>query len=179
MIRRWAQLIRLQPLLLLLSLYLAGCTSGGDQGQATAPAPSPQVERQALDNLLTLYQEAVVAEDSDRLLALLAPATALAQAQTTAPCARTRRLLDSPTALRDTLRATFQQATVTALAIPPETVEVAPTRAALPPGSQKYPGAADGDAAHASVSHHLGAQPRGHGGGRVGISAVRAGRWSR
>ena len=66
-------------------LLLAGCTSGGDQGQATAPsAPSPRVERQAIDNLLTLYQEAVVAEDSDRLLALLAPAAALGQAQTTA-----------------------------------------------------------------------------------------------
>src|SRR4249920_1293307 len=63
-----------------LVLLLAGCTSGGDQGQATAPsAPSPRVERQAIDNLLALYQEAVVAEDSDRLQALLAPATAPAQ----------------------------------------------------------------------------------------------------
>src|SRR2546428_10767931 len=31
----------------------------------------PQVERQAITNLLALYQEALVAEDSDSLLALL------------------------------------------------------------------------------------------------------------
>ena len=60
-------------------LLQGGCSSGGDQGQATAPsAPSPQVERQALANLLALYQEAVVAEDSDRWQALLAPASAMA-----------------------------------------------------------------------------------------------------
>ena len=102
-------------------LLLAGCTSGGDQGQATAPsAPSPRVERQAIDNLLALYQEAVVAEDSDRLQALLAPATALGQAQTTAVPRQ-----DPPGALTDLttgiLAAGHQQATVTALVIPPET----------------------------------------------------------
>jgi streptogramin lyase len=88
-------------------------------------APSPRVERQAIDNLLALYQEAVVAEDSDRLQALLAPATALAQT-TAAPRQDPPGSLTDPTALRDTLRATFQQATVTALVIPSETVEVAP-----------------------------------------------------
>lgn len=68
---------KLTGVLLGLLLCLAGCTSGGDQGQATAPsAPSPRVERQAIDNLLALYQEAVVAEDGDRLQALLAPAPA-------------------------------------------------------------------------------------------------------
>jgi len=71
--------------LIALLLLLAGCTSGGDQGQATAPsAPSPRVERQALANLLALYQEAVVAEDSERLQALLAPSAAWRPAQTTA-----------------------------------------------------------------------------------------------
>ena len=114
------------------SCYLAGCTSGGDQGQATAPsAPSPRVERQAIDNLLALYQEAVVAEDSDRLQALLAPATALASQTTTAPRQDPPGSLTDPTALRDTLRATFQQATVTALTIPPETVQVAPDQSSV------------------------------------------------
>ena len=109
-----------------LLLHLAGCTSGGDQGQATAPsAPSPRVERQAIDNLLALYQEAVVAEDSDRLHALLAPATALAQT-TTALAPGPAGVVTDPTAFQAALRATFQQATVTALVIPPETVQVAP-----------------------------------------------------
>ena len=84
-------------------------------------------------NLLALYQEAVVAEDSDRLSALLAPAAALGQPQ---PPAVLRQ--DPPGAVADlavlqaTLRTTFQQATVTALAIPPETVVVARTRAVSP-----------------------------------------------
>ena len=116
-------------------LCLAGCTSGGDQGQATAPsAPSPTVERQALANLLALYQEAVVAEDSDRLQALLAPATALAPAQTTAASALRQDQLGAfanPAAFQETLRATFQQTTVTALAIPPETVVIAPDQSSV------------------------------------------------
>jgi streptogramin lyase len=88
------------------------------------------VERQALANLLALYQEAVVAEDSDRLQALLAPAAALGQTQTIADSSVPRQ--DSTGAFADlaafqeALRTTFQQATVTALAIPPETVEIAP-----------------------------------------------------
>ena len=141
---RWAPQLNALALIALL-LCLAGCTSGGDQGQATAPsAPSPRVERQALANLLALYQEAVVAEDSDRLQALLAPATALAQAQTTAtrpPCARTHRgPLPTRRALQETLRATFQQATVTALAIPPETVVHRPRpEQRHVPGGRKHP----------------------------------------
>jgi hypothetical protein len=39
------------------------------------------VERQAIANLLALYQEALVVEDSDRLHALLAPVAALGQVQ--------------------------------------------------------------------------------------------------
>jgi len=123
--------LSLAALGLALLLLLTSCTSGGDQGQATAPsAPSPWVERQALDNLLALYQEAMVAEDSDRLQALLAPATALAQT-TTALRQDPPGSLTDPMALRDALRATFQQATVTALAIPPETVEVAPDQSSI------------------------------------------------
>ena len=122
---RWTRRLSALALMALL-LLLTGCTPGGDQGQATAPsAPSPRVERQAIDNLLALYQEAVVAEDSDRLQALLAPATALAQT-TTAPRQDSPGCLTDPTAFQAALRATFQQATVTALTIPPETVQVAP-----------------------------------------------------
>jgi len=75
-------------LLLGLILLVSSCTPGGDQGQPSAPsAPGPAVERQALAHLLALYQEAVVAEDSDRLHALLAPAAGPAQAQHAAPSA--------------------------------------------------------------------------------------------
>ena len=117
--------------ILLVVLLLAGCTPGGDQGQPSAPsAPSLAVERQALANLLALYQEAVVAEDSDRLQALLAPAGTLAQAQrgATSPAPRqepTGAFADLA-AFQAAMSATFRQHTVTALAIPPETVESAP-----------------------------------------------------
>src|SRR5882672_9060521 len=122
---RRGRLLHALPLVALL-LLLAGCQPGSDQGQATAPStPSSKVERQAIANLLALYQEAVVAEDSDRLSALLAPAAP--QAQTTAA------LRQDPTgafadlaAFQEAMRTTFRQATVTALALPPDTVEMAP-----------------------------------------------------
>ena len=95
-------------------------------------APSPRVERQAIDNLLALYQEAVVAEDSDRLQALLAPAAALGQAQTTAaPRQDPTGAFADLAAFQAALRATFQQATVTALAIPPETLVMAPDQSSV------------------------------------------------
>jgi hypothetical protein len=51
----WQSIIPACLALIGFVLLLAGCTSGGDQGQATAPsAPSPRVERQAIDNLLAL-----------------------------------------------------------------------------------------------------------------------------
>jgi len=119
-----------------LTLLLAGCTPGGDSGHPTAPsAPSPTVERQAIANLLALYQEALVAEDSDRLQALLAPEAALAQAQSAAALPALRQ---DPTgafadvaAFQEALRATFQQHTVTALAIPPDTVGIAPDQGSV------------------------------------------------
>ena len=106
--------VRYWLLLLVLSSFLSQCTPGGDQDQATAPsAPSPPVEHQALANLLALYQEAVVAEDSDRPQALLAPATALAQAQTTATAPALRQdppgVSAAPAALQETLRATLHR----------------------------------------------------------------------
>jgi hypothetical protein len=115
-------------MLLVLLLGLAGCTSGGGEGQATAPsAPSPQVERQALANLLALYPEAVVAEDSDRLQALLAPEAVLMPAQPTAvPRQDPSGAFADLTTFQATLRTTFQHTAVTALAIPPETVVLAP-----------------------------------------------------
>jgi hypothetical protein len=127
---RWRPvLFKLTGVLLVLLLLLAGCSSGGGEGQATAPsAPSPRVERQALDNLLALYQEAVVAEDSDRLQALLAPALV----QTAAvPRQDPPGALTGPATLQDTMRATFQQTTVTALVIPPETIVIAPDQSSV------------------------------------------------
>ena len=64
--------------------------------------------------------------------ALLAPATALAPAQPpAAPRQDPTGAFAAPAALQDTLRATFQQATVTALAIPPETVTIAPDQGSV------------------------------------------------
>ena len=84
----WRQAARpggwwLWGLLLLLLMLPGGLHVGWRPGPGHGPqCAQPTVERQALANLLALYQEAVVAEDSDRLQALLAPATALAPAQT-------------------------------------------------------------------------------------------------
>ena len=157
---------------------------GGDQGQAIAPsAPSPRVERQAIDNLLALYQEAVVAEDSDRLSALLAPATALVPGQPTAvPRQDPPGAVADPGVLQATLHTTFQQTTVTALAIPPETVVLAPdSEQRHLSGGRKHPRPGDSGTAHPRVSHHLGAQPGGHGGSAPGDQRRQSpwGRWSR
>jgi hypothetical protein len=130
---RWRPLLpRLTGVLCALTLLLAGCAPGGDSGHPTAPSvPSPTVERQAIANLLALYQEALVAEDSDRLHALLAPGATLGQAQSAAAPPALRH--QDPTgvfadlsAFQEAMRATFQQRTVTALAVPPETVVIAP-----------------------------------------------------
>jgi hypothetical protein len=93
------------------------------------------VESQAIANLLALYQEAVVAEDSDRLHALLAPPAALAQAQSAAASPARRQ---DPTgafadlaAFQEAMSTIFRQHTVTALAIPPATVEVAPDQSSI------------------------------------------------
>jgi parallel beta-helix repeat protein len=123
-------------LLLALLLLLAGCTPGGDQGQPTAPsAPSPTVERQAVANLLALYQEALVAEDSDRLHALLVPAATLGQAQSAVTLPELRQDLTGAfadlSAFQEAMRGTFQQHTVTALALPPETVVIAPDQGSV------------------------------------------------
>ena len=75
---------------------------------------------------MALYQEAVVAEDSDRLQALLAPARRRVLPPPAAPRQDPAGALTDLTALQAALRATFQQAAVTALAIPPETVVIAP-----------------------------------------------------
>jgi hypothetical protein len=50
------------------ALCLSGCDPGGNQGSLPSqPAPSALGEAQAVDNLLRLYREAVLAEDIDRL----------------------------------------------------------------------------------------------------------------
>ena len=157
---------RIVRLLAALGLLLAGCASGGDSGQPSAPsAPSTMVERQAIDNLLTLYQEALVAEDSDRLQALLAPAAALGQAQTTtAPRQDSTGTFTDLAAFQDALRATFQQSTVTALAIPPKTVVIAPDQGSVMfLEVESILDQPDAGAAHAGVSHHLAAPPHADG----------------
>jgi hypothetical protein len=55
-----------------LKLFLFGCDlSGGQSILSTPGSPSAQAEQQAIERLLVLYREAVLAEDLDRLQALL------------------------------------------------------------------------------------------------------------
>ena len=64
--------------LLGLGLLLAGCNNSGNQGRLTPQSgPTPAVERQAVDNLLTLYRSALRQADIDRVDALLQPAACL------------------------------------------------------------------------------------------------------
>src|SRR5262245_60223678 len=118
-------------LLLLLPLLLAGCQPGGNQGNPAAPAsPSAQVERQAVDNLLRLYREALLAEDSDRLQALLQPEATLTRA---AGALHTTRQEPSGAfadlaAFRDALSNTFRTQVLTAVEIPDAAVLLAPDR---------------------------------------------------
>ena len=68
----------LSVVLLGLSLCLAGCAPDGNNGSLTPqPTASGQVQQQAVESVLQLYRQAVLAEDIDRLQALLQP-TALA-----------------------------------------------------------------------------------------------------
>ena len=61
--------------LLGLGLLLVGCNNSGNQGRLTPRSgPTPALERQAVDNLLSLYRTAVGQADIDRVDALLAPA---------------------------------------------------------------------------------------------------------
>jgi hypothetical protein len=62
------QLISLLGLMLLLSR----CGPSGDSGSLSQQAArNPQLEQEAVGNLLTLYQEALRQEDIDRLQELL------------------------------------------------------------------------------------------------------------
>lgn len=55
-----------------LTLLLVGCDGGGGSGNLSPQAgPNPQLEQQAVQNLLDLYRTALLQEDIDRLQALL------------------------------------------------------------------------------------------------------------
>ena len=97
-------------LLLTLCLSLAGCRPSGDSsGDVTPPtSPSENIERQAIENLIDLYREALLAEDIDRVQSLLqsAPAQANANPQT--------RAFATLSAFRQALSDTFRSRTVLA-----------------------------------------------------------------
>jgi hypothetical protein len=121
-------LSRLTGVLLALTLLLAGCQPGGNQGSLSPPdSPSAPVEQQAIERLLALYREAVLAEDIDRLQALLQPAPALAQAAAQ-PAARQTAdgTFADLTVFRQALSATFVTQAVTALGLPAAEVVIAP-----------------------------------------------------
>jgi hypothetical protein len=121
-------------ILLGLALLLSGCDPGGNQGSLSTPdGPSAPVEQQAIQRLLELYREAVLAEDIDRVQALLQPAPALGQAaasQRTARQAADGTFPDLAT-FRQALSATFVTQAVTALELPATEVVIAPDHSSV------------------------------------------------
>ena len=83
-------------------------------------SPSPQVEQQAIENLVALYQQAVLQEDIDRFETLLQSSAAVQsnQRQSSDP-------ITSLSTLRDTLRSTFQQHTLSGLTIVADSLTIA------------------------------------------------------
>jgi hypothetical protein len=122
-------------LLLCLTVFclLTGCDPGGNPGSLSSqPVPSAPGEQQAVDNLLRLYREAVLAEDIDRVHALLQPTPALAQvaALPAAPQATDGTFADLA-AFRQALSATFVMQAVTALELPTAEVVLASDRSSV------------------------------------------------
>jgi hypothetical protein len=67
--------------LLGLGLLLVGCNNSGNQDRLTPQSgPTPTLERQAVDNLITLYRTALRQADIDRIDTLLQPAAPSAPA---------------------------------------------------------------------------------------------------
>ena len=119
--------------LLGLGLLLVGCKDSGNQGHlAPQSGATPILERQAVDNLLTLYRTALRQADIDRVDALLQPATPSAPAAGAVVQFAQRQaedgLVTDVQALRTTLTTTFRTRTVTALDILADTIQVAPDR---------------------------------------------------
>ena len=118
--------------LLGLGLLLAGCSTS-DHHNVTAPtAASPQLEQQAIANLLDLYRQALLQEDIDRLQALLAAQTPSTPSGTPRQQA-TARQEDGGTwtdaaAFRTAMSTAFRTLTMSGFELPAETVQVAADR---------------------------------------------------
>ena len=89
-------------------LLLSRCSPSGDRvGDVSTPTePSAQVERQAIENLLELYREAILNEDIDRLQSLLAPETPVSSTQS--------RSVITATTFHQTVSDTFRHRTILA-----------------------------------------------------------------
>ncbi len=139
---RWRPVLRrLTGVVLALTLLLSGCDPGGNQGSLSTPdSPSAPVEQQAIQRLLALYQEAVLAEDIDRLQALLRPTPALAQAAASVPH---RQAADGTFAdlatFRQALSDTFRTQPSRPWTSPEPRWSSPPTRAASPFWKSKAP----------------------------------------
>src|SRR5262249_21722220 len=119
--------------LLGLGLLLVGCNNSGNQGHlAPQSGPTPALERQAMDNLLTLYRTALRQADIDRVDALLQPSAPSAPAGAVGESRAQQQAADGAVtdvqALRMTLTTIFHSRTVTALDILADTIQVASDR---------------------------------------------------
>jgi hypothetical protein len=119
--------------LLGLGLLLGGCNNSGNQGRMTPQSgPSTTLERQAVDNLLTLYRTALRQADIDRIDTLFQPAAPSAPADAIVAQRAQQQAADAAVtdvqALRTTLTKTFHTRTITALDILADTIQVAPDR---------------------------------------------------
>ena len=131
--RQWARAGMTLCLTVVLPLLLSRCSPSGDSGGFSPPSenPGPQLEQQAIANLVQLYREAVVQEDIDRVQSLLAPEASTPTFQAD-PLAAPHQTDDGTfatlRAFREHLSATFRTRTVTALHTPEEQIQIASDR---------------------------------------------------
>lgn len=123
---RKSNLVRLRTagfgIFLLAQLLATGCTPEGENGTVASPtAPGVQVQRAAVENLLTLYRQAMLQEDIDRLQELFPTASTLP-----VQCPGEGPTFQSPQEFQACRRDDLQRFLITNLQLPPETVEIAP-----------------------------------------------------
>lgn len=100
-------------------LCVAGCSASDNQTLTAPTTASPQLEQQAIDNLLELYRQALLQEDIDRLQVLLAAETP-DDAKTGTPRQEDRGTFTDAEAFRTAMSTAFRTLTMTDFELPAE-----------------------------------------------------------